>query len=169
LLGVTFRALSGNEFLGGGEFVHAAVARSARGFAEDGVNAGGERLGLVRMAGGALHFGDFGGMRELFDGGVAILAAKNRVGAGGMLGWVDGNAFSGAGLHSRFAMARQAFLVSGGRGRSHGGSHNQSQVNQSNPSRAHFNTLLVNSSAKIQVQSSQPQIGSSGMRTTSHK
>jgi len=122
--------------------VYIAVTRCACGFAERGVGAGGESFGLVGMAGGALHFGDFGGMRELFDGSVAVLAAENRVGAGGMLGWVDRNTFPGGGLHSRFAMARQAFLVSGGRSRRHGESHKQSQVNHSNPSRAHFQTLL---------------------------
>src|ERR1022692_1990148 len=126
-LGVTLRTLSGNQVFRRGQVVHAAMTRSARGFAEDGVGAGGESFGLVRMAGGALHSGYFGGMRELFDGGVAILAAENSVGAGGMLGRVDGNAFSGGGLHSRFAMAGQTFLVCGGRSR--GGSHNQSQVN----------------------------------------
>ncbi len=112
---VTLRALSGNQVFRRGEVVHAAVTRCARGLAEDGVGAGGEGFGLVRMAGGALHFGDFGGMGELFDGGVAVLAAENSVGAGGMLGRVDGNAFSGGGLHSRFAMAGQTFLVGGGR------------------------------------------------------
>ena len=67
------------------------------------------------MAGGALDFGDFGGMRELFDVGVAVLAAENPVGAGGVLGRVDRNALPGAGLHSRLAVARQTFLVCSGR------------------------------------------------------
>src|SRR5208337_3539884 len=143
-LGVTLRAFSRNQLLGRGELVNAAMTRSAGGFAEDGVGAGGEGLGLVGMAGGALNFGEFGGMREIFDGGVAVLAAENAVGAGGMPGRVDRNALPGAGLHSRLAMARQTALVSGGRGRSR--SPRQSQVNQGNPSRAHFNpSPLINS------------------------
>src|SRR5208337_304005 len=104
-LGVTLRALSGNQFFRGGELVHAAMTRSARGFAE------------------------------------------NRVCAGCMPGRVDGNALPGVGLHSRLAMARQTFLVCGRGRRSQ--SQDQSQVNQSNPSREHFNTLLRKSTQTV--------------------
>src|SRR5271165_5592954 len=121
------------------------MAGSAGGIAEDGVGAGGERLGFVRVASGALHFGDFGGMREIFDGGVTVFAAESTVGAGGMPGRIDRNALPGVGLHSRLAMARQTFLVCGGRQRSR--SQSQCQVSQSNASREHFNTLLFNSTA----------------------
>ena len=122
-VGMTLQAFTGNQFFRGGEIVDAAVTRSACRFAEDGVGAGGEGLGLLRMAGGAFHFGNFGGMREFFDGGVAVFAAKNGVCAGGMFGRVDGNVFSGVGFHSRLAMAGQTILVSGGRSRKR---HNRS-------------------------------------------
>src|SRR5208282_6394850 len=94
-LRMTLRALSGHQFFGGAEFMHAAMTRSAGRFAEDGVGAVGESLGLVRVAGGAFHFGDFGGMRKFFDGGVAVLAAENCVGTVGMLGGVNRNALPG--------------------------------------------------------------------------
>src|ERR1019366_316648 len=135
-LRMTLRALSGNQLFHRGELVHIAMTRSARGFAEDGVGAGGEGLGLVRMACGASHFGDFGGMREIFDGGVAVLAAENPVCAGGMLVRLDRNALSGVAPYSRVALARQTFLVSGGQSRSR--SQSQRQVTQSTPSREHF-------------------------------
>ena len=88
-LRMTLRAPSGNQLFRRGELVHAAMTGSARGFAEDGMGAGGEGLGLVRMAGGAFHFGDFGGMREIFDRGVAVSAAENPVCAGCMLAGID--------------------------------------------------------------------------------
>src|ERR1035438_4569007 len=72
-VGMTLHAFSRNQFFGSGEFVHAAMTRSARGFAEGGVNAGEESLGFVRMAGGALHSCNFGGMRKILDVGVAVL------------------------------------------------------------------------------------------------
>jgi len=107
-----FDALSGHElFFGSGEFVHAAVARSAGRLAERGVDAGGESLGLIRMAGGALDFDNFGGMGKLFDVGVAVLAAEDAVRAGRMFGRIDRNALAGAGLHSRLAMAGETLLV----------------------------------------------------------
>src|SRR5260370_41415903 len=104
---MTLRALSGNKLLRGGERAPAAMTRSAGGFAEDGVGAGGEGFGLVRMAGGASHLDDFGGMREIFDGGVAVLAAENPVCARCMFGRVDRNALPGVGFHFRLTMARQ--------------------------------------------------------------
>jgi hypothetical protein len=50
-------------------------------------------------------------MREIFDIGVAVFAAENSVGAGGMLARIDRNAFPSVGLHSGLAMAGQAVLV----------------------------------------------------------
>src|ERR1017187_3479806 len=88
-LGMTLGTLSGHQFFGGGEFVDAAMTRRAGRFAEDEGGAGGKRLGLVRMAGSALHSGDFRGMREFPDRGMAIFAAENRVRAGSMFGRVN--------------------------------------------------------------------------------
>ena len=137
-LRMTLRALSGNQIFRGGEFVRVAVTRRARGFAEHGVDAGGEQLGFVRVAFSALHFDDFFGMRELFDVGVAVLAAENPVGAGRMFGRVNRNALPGIGLHSRFAVARQTFLIGGEQGRRRSQSQRQSHENQNNPSRKQF-------------------------------
>ena len=94
-VGMTLRAFAGNQLFRGRQFVHAAVTRSARGFSQDGVGAGREGLGLVRMACRALHFGDSCGMREFLDGDMAVFAAENRVSAGSMFRRIDGNVFSG--------------------------------------------------------------------------
>jgi len=82
---VALGALSGHEIRGGGELVHASVTGGAASFAQDGVRAFGEssRFGIV--ASRALDLGDFGGMREILDRGVAILARKNGVRTRGML------------------------------------------------------------------------------------
>lgn len=55
-VGMTLHALCGHQLFRGGEFVHASVTGSAGGCAEDGVGTGGEGLGFVRMASGALDF-----------------------------------------------------------------------------------------------------------------
>ena len=109
---MTFCAFAGNQLFRGGEFVDVAVTRNTGRFAEDGVGAGGEKLGLVRMAGGALHFDDFLGVRELFDVGVAVFAAKNPVCAGCVPGRVDRNALSRRRTSFPDSPARQTFLVS---------------------------------------------------------
>src|SRR5450631_745897 len=186
-LRMTLRALSGNQLFRGDELMHAAMTRSARGFAEDGVSAGGERLGLVGMAGAALNFGDFCGMRKIFDGSVAVLAAENRVGAGSMFGRVNVNALASAGLHSRLAMARQTLLVHGGRNCRcrQSRSQNQGQVNQSIPSRTHFYPSPPTDNPLVESRASPPgwtgetpvpppydssrSDRSSGTRTTPHR
>ena len=47
-VGMTLGAFSGHQLFRGGQFVHAAVTRGARSFAEGGVGAGGEGFGLIR-------------------------------------------------------------------------------------------------------------------------
>src|SRR5260221_6425990 len=54
-LRVAFRTLSRRKLFRGDQFVHASVARSAGGFAQQRMHARGERSYLVRVAGGAIH------------------------------------------------------------------------------------------------------------------
>jgi hypothetical protein len=63
------------------------------------------------MAGGALDLYYLGGMREILDISVAVRATENSMRTGCMLARIDGYALSGIGLHSRLAVACQAFLV----------------------------------------------------------
>ena len=95
--------------------MHAAMARGTRIFAEDGMRAGGESLGFIRVAGRALYSGNFCGVGKLFYDGVAIFTAKNGVGAGSVLGRVNRNTSAGAELHSSFAVTGQTFLIRSGR------------------------------------------------------
>ena len=70
----------------------AAMTRSACCIAEGRMGAGREGFRFVGVARAALDLYDLGGMREFFNVGVAVFATENGVGAGGMLGGVDGDA-----------------------------------------------------------------------------
>lgn len=69
------------------------------------MGAGGERFRLIGVARGALDFCDFGGMREVLDAGMPILATENRVCTRGLLRGIDVNILALGGLHGRGAMA----------------------------------------------------------------
>lgn len=111
LIGVTLFALCRRKIFRGSQFVHVAMASGASGTTKDRVGARGETFGFLLMTGAALHSGDFGGMRKILDGRVAILAAENSVRAGRVLCRIDGNVFAAIRLHARCAMARQAWFI----------------------------------------------------------
>jgi hypothetical protein len=66
---------------------------------------------LFRVAGGALHFGNLRRMREIFDGGVAVGAAKSSMYACGLLVRTDGNTLAFFGFHVRLAVTGEAGLA----------------------------------------------------------
>jgi hypothetical protein len=102
---MALHALSGHQLFGSSKFMDVPMTGSAGRLAEDRVGAGRKSFRFIRMAGSALNSGDFGGMREFLDSGVAILAAENCVCASGMLDRINGNAFAGVRFHSGLSVA----------------------------------------------------------------
>lgn len=92
-------------------FVNISMAGLACLFAECAVNAVRHSGGFVGMAGGALHLGDFRGMRIVLDRRVTISTRQHTVQASGMLGWIDKDALASRGSHAGLAVARQAIFV----------------------------------------------------------
>ena len=85
LLSVALGAFGGRESFRGGQFVHAAVTRSASVFAKHRVHTASEGLCFRIMTRGTLDFRNLCRMREFLDGCVAIGTTENGVGAGRML------------------------------------------------------------------------------------
>ncbi len=110
---MTFRAFGGNECGSGSQFMHAAMARGTRSFTQNRVHAPGECLHFIFVARGALYFGDFSGVRKIFNAGMAIGTAQNRMRAGRVFRRIDVDVLACVRLHTRLPMARQTSLVSG--------------------------------------------------------
>lgn len=72
------------------------------------VRHGGAFLG---MAGGALHLGDFGGMRKIVDGSVAVFAAENPVDATRVSRRPDRDVLTLFGFHAGLRVAGKASFV----------------------------------------------------------
>src|SRR6266705_1253431 len=66
---------------------------------------------LFSVACFALHFGNRGRMRKIFDGGVAAGASKTSMYARGMFVRTNGNTFAFFGFHVRLAVTGEAGLV----------------------------------------------------------
>lgn len=88
-----------------------SVARGTGLIAQNRVDAFRHGRGFVGMAGGALYFGDFHGMRKFFDGGVAVAAGENSMGAGRVRFGTDRDVFAFFGLHAGLAVAGEARLI----------------------------------------------------------
>lgn len=87
------------------------VTGSAGVLTENPVDAFGGVGHLFCVAGGAAHFGNLRRMRKIFDGGVAVGAAKGSMKARGLLVRTDGNALAVFGFHARLAVTGEAGLV----------------------------------------------------------
>ena len=108
---VTLGAFPGLHFGRCRYFMDVAVTRGASRFPEHSMYALCRIRGLIRVAGRALDFGNFCGMREILDRGVAIPAAEDPVHARVVLLRTDGNIRALFRFHSRLAMACQAGFV----------------------------------------------------------
>jgi hypothetical protein len=82
-----------------------------RGFAQHRVDALRGRGGLLGVAGGALNFGNFRGMRKISYGSVTVFATKNAMNAGGVFFRADGNIGALFRFHIRLAVAGEASFI----------------------------------------------------------
>ena len=111
LLLVAFGAFRGRQLGGGGDFVNVSVTGRASLFAERGVNAVRNGSAFVSVASGALHLGNFGGMREFLDRSVTVFATKNTVDAGSVGFGPDGNVLALFRLHGGLPVTSEASFV----------------------------------------------------------
>jgi hypothetical protein len=92
-------------------FMGVAVARGASRFAQHGVDALRHRCCLIGVAGRALDFGDFCGMREILDRSVTVFAAKDSMHARSVFLRADGNIHALFRFHFRLAVASEASFI----------------------------------------------------------
>lgn len=110
-IGVAGRAFGGREIGGRGYLVHVAVARLASFLAQGRVNTVRHARSFIFVASRTLDLGYFGGMRKVFDGGVAIGARQNAMDAGRVFRGIDGDDLAGIRFHSWLAVTGQAVIV----------------------------------------------------------
>jgi hypothetical protein len=89
----------------------AAVTGFAGRFAQSTVHASRHVRNFVSMAGRALNLRNFGRVRIVLDGRVAVGAAQDTVHAGGVFTGVNRNALAAVRLHSRLAVAGKAAFI----------------------------------------------------------
>lgn len=117
LLLVTLGAFGGNQLICRFDIVNIAMAGLAGIVTQHAVNAIGYLRSFVGMAGRALRFHDFGGVRVVFDVGMAVGARENAVNAGRMFGGIDEDAVARRRSHARLAVAGETGLILLGSGR----------------------------------------------------
>src|SRR5579863_10242687 len=88
-VGMALRALYRGGLGRGSHLVRIAMAGLTSSVAQHGMNAVGHMRGLVGVASRAANFGNFVGMREVLDGGVAVDATQSAMGAGRMFGGIN--------------------------------------------------------------------------------
>ena len=110
-IGMALRAFCWGCLRSDSNFVRITVAGLAGYVAEHAMDAAGHMRGFFSMASQASNLDHFVGMREIFNGRVAVGAPQSTVNTGRMFGGIDRNAFAGCGRHSCLAVAGEAAFI----------------------------------------------------------
>ena len=117
-IGMALRAFCRRRLCRSRNFVRVAVAGLASYVPERAMNAASHMGSLVGVASRTLNLRHFVGMRKIFNGRVAVLAAQSAVDTGRMFRGINRNAFAGGRSHSRLAVTgKAAFILLQWRGR----------------------------------------------------